>query len=79
MELRSDARWSLVVPTSMGIRITPDNGQPVHTSDRFTMQVTSAETNVASVPSSPPVVPGSQSGQTSAAASTTRTSRRVRE
>lgn len=51
MELRSDSRWSLVVPTSMGIRITPENGQPVHTSDRFTMQVTSAETNVASVPS----------------------------
>lgn len=51
MELRTDARWSLVVPTSMGIRITPENGQPVHTSDRFTMQVTSAETNVASVPS----------------------------
>lgn len=50
MDLRTDARWSLVVPTSMGIRITPDNGQPVHTSNRFTMQVTSAETNVASVP-----------------------------
>lgn len=50
MELRSNARWALVVPTSMGVRITPDNGQPVHTSDRFTMQVTSAETNVASVP-----------------------------
>lgn len=50
MELRKNARWSLVVPTSMGVRITPENGQPVHTSDRFTMQVTSAETNVASVP-----------------------------
>lgn len=50
MELRKDARWGLIVPTSMGIRITPENGAPVHTSDRFLMQVTSAETNVASVP-----------------------------
>lgn len=51
MELREDARWSLVVPTSMGVRITPDDRQPVHTSMHFTMQVTSAESNVASVPS----------------------------
>ncbi|OYN90889.1 sugar kinase [Parenemella sanctibonifatiensis] len=51
MKLREDAQWSLVVPTSMGIRITPENRQPVHVADRFTMQVTSAETNVASVPS----------------------------
>ena len=50
MELRTDARWALVVPSSMGVRITPDSGQPVHTSDHFRMQVTSAETNVASVP-----------------------------
>lgn len=51
MQLRDDALWSLVVPTSMGVRITPEQGQPVHTSDRFMMQVTSAETNVASVSS----------------------------
>ena len=49
MKLREDARWALVVPTSMGIRIAPEAGQPVHTADRFLMQVTSAETNVASV------------------------------
>lgn len=49
MELRSDAMWSLVVPTSMGVRITPDNRQPVHTARNFLMQATSAETNVASV------------------------------
>ena len=29
MELREDARWALVVPTSMGVRITPENRQPV--------------------------------------------------
>lgn len=51
MKLREDARWALVVPTSMGIRIAPEHGQPVHSADRFLMQVTSAETNVASVPS----------------------------
>lgn len=49
IELRKDCAWSLVVPTSMGIRITPRNGQPVHCSDTFLMQATSAETNVASV------------------------------
>jgi 2-dehydro-3-deoxygluconokinase len=49
MRLREDARWSLVVPTSMGIRITPENRQPVHTADRFLLQATSAETNVAAV------------------------------
>ena len=47
--LRKDFKWALVVPTSMGVRITPANGQPVHCSDTFHMQVTSAETNVASV------------------------------
>lgn len=48
-ELRKDAKYSLVVPTSMGMRITPQSGQPVHTAAVFSMQVTSAETNVASV------------------------------
>jgi 2-dehydro-3-deoxygluconokinase len=51
MELKKDFKYALVVPTSMGIRITPANGQPVHASDTFFMQATSAETNVASVPS----------------------------
>jgi 2-dehydro-3-deoxygluconokinase len=35
----------------MGVRITPINGQPVHSSDTFKMQATSAETNVASISS----------------------------
>jgi len=43
--------WSLVVPTSMGVRITPVNYQPVHCSNIYIMQATSAETNVASVSS----------------------------
>jgi 2-dehydro-3-deoxygluconokinase len=51
IELRKNFTWSLVVPTSMGVRITPPNGQPVHCSNTFFMQATSAETNVASIPS----------------------------
>lgn len=50
-ELKRDFTYSLVVPTSMGVRITPQNGQPVHSSDTFTMYATSAETNVASIAS----------------------------
>jgi len=49
MELRKNYTWSLVVPTSMGVRITPANSQPVHCSEFFHMQATSAESNVASV------------------------------
>ena len=42
-------RYALVVPTSMGVRITPEFRQPVHIRHHFYMQATSAETNVASV------------------------------
>lgn len=51
IELRKDSAHALLVPTSMGVRITPLNGQPVHCSNNFFMQATSAETNVASVSS----------------------------
>jgi 2-dehydro-3-deoxygluconokinase len=51
LELRKSFKYSLVVPTSIGVRITPTQGQPVHTSDTFFLQTTSAETNVASVSS----------------------------
>ncbi len=44
-------KWGIIVPTSMGVRITPDNGLPVGVTDRYTMQATSAETNVASIAS----------------------------
>lgn len=47
--IRKDYKYAMVVPTSMGVRITPFEGQPVHCSSTFTMQVTSAETNVGSV------------------------------
>jgi len=51
MELKKNCKYSLIVPTSMGVRITPENGQPVQSSTRFIMQATSAESNVASVAS----------------------------
>ena len=51
LELRKDCKWALVIPTSMGVRITPANGQPVHSSDTFFMHVTSAESNVGSISS----------------------------
>ena len=51
IELRKDFTYSLVVPTSMGIRITPVNNQPVHCSNTFMMHASSAETNVASISS----------------------------
>ena len=51
MKLKENYKWSLVVPTSMGIRLTPvAPGQPIHTSNNLFMQATSAETNVANVP-----------------------------
>lgn len=49
--LREDCRYSLLVPTSMGLRLTPAHGQPMHTGGPFFLQATSAESNVASVAS----------------------------
>jgi 2-dehydro-3-deoxygluconokinase len=51
IELKKEYKYSLVVPTSMGVRLTPINGQPMHTARTLIMQATSAETNVASVAS----------------------------
>ncbi len=51
LKLNKDAKYAMLVPTSMGVRITPVNGQPVHSSNIYMMQATSAETNVASISS----------------------------
>ena len=51
LELKKDSKYALLVPTSMGVRITPVNAQPVQSSNMFQMQATSAETNVASISS----------------------------
>ena len=49
MSFRKNSKYQLVSPTSMGVRITPFDRQPVHTSNLFEMQATSAESNVLSI------------------------------
>ena len=51
MSLKLRKEYKLAVPTSMGVRITPINGQPVQSTNMFQMQATSAESNVASISS----------------------------
>ncbi len=51
MKFRENCKYAIVVPTSMGVRICPLNGQPVQSSDTFFMQATSAESNVVSIAS----------------------------
>ena len=51
MELKKNCKYALLVPTSMGLRVTPESGQPVQCSDVLHLYATSAETNVASVAS----------------------------
>ena len=51
MELKQNCKYALLVPTSMGLRVTPESGQPVQCSDVLHLYATSAETNVASIAS----------------------------
>src|SRR5210317_1275821 len=51
IELRQDCDYALLVPTSMGFRLTPVNRQPMHVGGEMILEVSSAETNVASVSS----------------------------
>lgn len=52
LKLRENSKYDLVCPTSMGVRITPVNRLPVHTSHMFELQATSAESNVLNVAAS---------------------------
>ncbi len=52
ISVRENSRYALACVTSMGVRITPENRMAVQNSNRFYMQVTSAETNVLNVASS---------------------------
>ena len=52
LKLRENCKYGIAVPTSMGVRITPPNGAPVHTSNNYYMQATSAESNVVNVSAS---------------------------
>ncbi len=49
MKLRTNYKYALVVPTSIGVRLLPPDRQTVSSSELFYMQATSAETNTASV------------------------------
>ncbi len=42
-------KYAIIAPTSMGVRITPPDRQPVAISNIFRMQATSAESNVLSI------------------------------
>ena len=50
--LKENCKYALVVPSSMGVRISPVDRQPVHTARHYEMQATSAETNVLNVSAS---------------------------
>ncbi len=52
MKLKENCQYDLLAVTSMGVRITPFNRQPVHTSRFYEMQATSAESNVLNVSAS---------------------------
>lgn len=51
LNIKSDCRYAMLVPTSIGLRLSPSQGGAVHNSNQFTLQATSAETNVASISS----------------------------
>ena len=49
MKFRKNAKYDLATVTSMGVRITPVDRQPVEISHNYYMQATSAESNVLNV------------------------------
>ena len=50
--MRENYKYAIACPTSMGLRITPQNRMAVHNSNLFYLQATSAESNVLNVSSS---------------------------
>ncbi|OQB23747.1 MAG: 2-dehydro-3-deoxygluconokinase [Firmicutes bacterium ADurb.Bin182] len=52
MKLKEGCKYNLMVPTSMGLRITPKDRQPVHVSREYLLQANSAESNVLGVSAS---------------------------
>ena len=52
MKVKENCKYDLVCPTSMGVRITPADRLPVHTSRLYQLQATSAESNVLNVSAS---------------------------
>ena len=52
LKLRENCRYAIACPTSIGVRITPEDRMAVHNSTRFLMTSSSAETNVLNIASS---------------------------
>ena len=52
LRIRENCKYSIACVTSMGVRITPADRMAVHNSNQFTLQSTSAETNVLNISSS---------------------------
>ena len=52
LNLRPNCRYAIACPTSMCVRVTPEDRMAVHNSKRFLLQCTSAESNVLNVASS---------------------------
>ena len=52
MNLKKEYRYAIACPTSMGLRITPENRMAVQNSNLFYLQATSAESNVLNIASS---------------------------
>lgn len=52
MKLKQKYTYAMVIPTSMGVRITPVDRQPVDVSNLYMMQSTSAESNAGNIPAS---------------------------
>ena len=50
--MKETYKYAVASPTSMGVRITPDDRMAVHNSNHFYMQATSAERNVINIASS---------------------------
>ncbi len=49
LKLKTTGKYDLICQASIGVRITPADRLPVHTSRMFQMQSTSAESNVLNV------------------------------
>ena len=52
LKIRENCKYAEACPTSMGLRITPENRMAVQNSNMFMLQATSAESNVLNVASS---------------------------
>lgn len=40
ISLKKGCKYALLTPTSMGLRVTPEAGQPIHSSDVLHLQAT---------------------------------------